>query len=825
MASLVGQKKRENIHTDIGMVGRKTGFTAKQNLQRDDDGMESVSAFFSSPAASEASHRHDPFDFDSREVGSDNEDDLDVESDEISTVGKGLSRKLLNPTPKRHMPARSEAARSSPRDESASMDVEESPSSFIAPPDPQNSHCWANINIILVSSGSARSLAGALQSQRGDFTLPAADKSRSALNTPAKRRSMIFGTPQTVLAAPSPAPLTISPRRPPPPSSRSSQPRLPTKTASASQEYSPLNEAPEDDLGSSKENFPIAHETKKLDRTKAVKPRLQQAGTAPSGLRSTSRNSRLLTRNVAPSHYEQASLRQQDEDDETGNSTFDDGELDIVPAPVAQPPQPSKLSTSHPNLGGKRANSAAETELPAPQKQSQKRGRKQNFPQHMTEREPTDATPGSLDAEPEPADSPENINNADLPARATAVKSAGVALVKQKKRESKALEPTASTRVPENPPKEPETTPKVIRPEAKRGRRLKSKPANEQPGPQEVLASTENDGSEAKTVGNLSEVQDGAAEKDGATDYQENGARKRGRKRKAQIEASDVLSTGPDPSGMAGVAEVIESQPKKKKRAVQVTAQQKHIPDTISGTNSPAPDAMEVRPKRHRIAPLQFWKNEKRVYTVKGRRESGTAVSLEEQVIRIEDSPANMRKKKRAPTQSRNTASQSEPGRKRRPRKSQEEDESSGEDSDAETGDEDWEGVGKLVGMVKQWPDSELAEIEDEIATSRNGIEFKPIFGSEYLFAKTLGKEFMGCGVLELRTGATKKLKSSGKMQLVFFILEGKVEAEVNELGFRIGKGGQFQVPRGNMYKISNPFGKTAKIFFAQACIPESEDD
>lgn len=84
-----------------------------------------------------------------------------------------------------------------------------------------------------------------------------------------------------------------------------------------------------------------------------------------------------------------------------------------------------------------------------------------------------------------------------------------------------------------------------------------------------------------------------------------------------------------------------------------------------------------------------------------------------------------------------------------------------------------------------------------EIATSRSGIEFKPIFGSDYLFAKTLGTEFMGCGILELGSGAAKKVKSSGKMQLVFFIIQGKIEAEVNELGFRIGKGGQFQVPRG----------------------------
>ncbi|KAF3912948.1 hypothetical protein ABW21_db0201348 [Orbilia brochopaga] len=242
------------------------------------------------------------------------------------------------------------------------------------------------------------------------------------------------------------------------------------------------------------------------------------------------------------------------------------------------------------------------------------------------------------------------------------------------------------------------------------------------------------------------------------------------------------------------------------------------------------------RPKRSRIAPLQFWKNEKRVYKVNGRRESGTAISLTEEVIRADEAPVSRPlRKPRARTQE-STARFKKAGKrgKRRvaDRNEQEgigDNDTDDDDGDSDDGDddEDWEKVGKLVGMVKQWPfdlsGGDEDEIEDEIAISRNGIEFKPIFGSDYLFAKTMGKEFMGCGILELQTGATKKLKSSGKMQLVFFVLEGKIEAEVNELGFRITKGGQFQVPRGNMYKISNPFPRTARIFFAQACIPEPE--
>ena len=71
------------------------------------------------------------------------------------------------------------------------------------------------------------------------------------------------------------------------------------------------------------------------------------------------------------------------------------------------------------------------------------------------------------------------------------------------------------------------------------------------------------------------------------------------------------------------------------------------------------------------------------------------------------------------------------------------------------------------------------------------------MYGSDYTFYKTLGKDFMGAGVIEFQAGTSKRLKSSGRMQLVFYVISGKVEAEVNYLGFRIGAGGQFQVPRG----------------------------
>jgi len=262
---------------------------------------------------------------------------------------------------------------------------------------------------------------------------------------------------------------------------------------------------------------------------------------------------------------------------------------------------------------------------------------------------------------------------------------------------------------------------------------------------------------------------------------------------------------------------VLSEEPKtKKQRQVRPTSKvtSEHIiPDTATTDGK--------RSARSRIAPLQFWKNEKRVFTVSKRRESGTAISLQEQIIRVDDTPPSKKETKKKPkirSRAKSTleSNGSSPSRSKS-KANQPEDEGIDEEF------EDWERVGKLVGMVKAYPheeDNSEDEFEDEIATSSNGIEFASVFGSDYTFAKTLGKEFMGCGILEMKMGTSKKLKNSGKMQLVFLIVQGKVEAEVNELGFRIGQGGQFQVPRGNMYKISNPFKKTARIFFAQACDP-----
>lgn len=67
---------------------------------------------------------------------------------------------------------------------------------------------------------------------------------------------------------------------------------------------------------------------------------------------------------------------------------------------------------------------------------------------------------------------------------------------------------------------------------------------------------------------------------------------------------------------------------------------------------------------------------------------------------------------------------------------------------------------------------------------------------------------FFGAGVVELPPGGFKKAKNSRKMQMVFFVHEGKVLVEVGAQGlevneFALSKGGCWVVPRGKLLSIS----------------------
>ena len=71
-----------------------------------------------------------------------------------------------------------------------------------------------------------------------------------------------------------------------------------------------------------------------------------------------------------------------------------------------------------------------------------------------------------------------------------------------------------------------------------------------------------------------------------------------------------------------------------------------------------------------------------------------------------------------------------------------------------------------------------------------------------FKFAKLLSISFFGSGIVELEPGDFKRPKNSRKMHMSFFVAKGRVTVEVGPLGgemcrFSVGKGGFWQVPRG----------------------------
>ena len=86
-----------------------------------------------------------------------------------------------------------------------------------------------------------------------------------------------------------------------------------------------------------------------------------------------------------------------------------------------------------------------------------------------------------------------------------------------------------------------------------------------------------------------------------------------------------------------------------------------------------------------------------------------------------------------------------------------------------------------------------------DIAYSFEAIDMRDIAGADFKFAKTLTLDFFGAGMVDLPPGCIKRMKNSRRMQMVFFVFYGRVTVNVGTppTKFSIGKGGQWQVPRG----------------------------
>lgn len=91
-----------------------------------------------------------------------------------------------------------------------------------------------------------------------------------------------------------------------------------------------------------------------------------------------------------------------------------------------------------------------------------------------------------------------------------------------------------------------------------------------------------------------------------------------------------------------------------------------------------------------------------------------------------------------------------------------------------------------------------------DLAFAASSILTRDVAGSQFRYAKIITIPFFGAGVVEVPPEGFKRAKNSRKMQMVFFVHEGKVMVEVGAHGmepnkFTMSKGGCWIVPRGKL--------------------------
>ncbi|KAI9819812.1 MAG: hypothetical protein M1832_003887 [Thelocarpon impressellum] len=210
--------------------------------------------------------------------------------------------------------------------------------------------------------------------------------------------------------------------------------------------------------------------------------------------------------------------------------------------------------------------------------------------------------------------------------------------------------------------------------------------------------------------------------------------------------------------------------------------------------------AQKTRSGRTAVKPMEYWRNERAVYT-----EGNSLV----EIVRTEEVQLPRRK----PGRTKGTKTKTQ-------RATVAEDEQP----------EEWEEEpGIISARVEQWDGDagsggEQDSIETEIAYASGAIEPREVANTSFRFAKTLTLPFFGAGMVELPPGGSKRPKNSRRMQMVFFVHSGKVRVTVANTSFSICRGGMWQVPRGNAYSIANDTDAPARVFFSQGCELEQGD-
>ncbi|KAG9713681.1 hypothetical protein KCU73_g16440, partial [Aureobasidium melanogenum] len=91
---------------------------------------------------------------------------------------------------------------------------------------------------------------------------------------------------------------------------------------------------------------------------------------------------------------------------------------------------------------------------------------------------------------------------------------------------------------------------------------------------------------------------------------------------------------------------------------------------------------------------------------------------------------------------------------------------------------------------------TEVEGVNEDIAFAATAIKTQDVHGSSFRYAKVMTLPFFGSGMVEIPPDGYKRMKNSRKMQMVFFVHEGKVTVDIEDVQFGMTKGGVWQVPR-----------------------------
>ena len=228
-------------------------------------------------------------------------------------------------------------------------------------------------------------------------------------------------------------------------------------------------------------------------------------------------------------------------------------------------------------------------------------------------------------------------------------------------------------------------------------------------------------------------------------------------------------------------------------------------------SETPANDngALLTRSGRHSIKPLASWRGERFVF---GDRTTDSLPGIKE-IVRVdevvEERPKQKYRYKKSQSRTKSHLDELE------------EDDEEKDDWERESGIMnanvmDWDPSTGKYNEENTWEQGSislgrpyllspaLANHEIEVAYSFEAVEMRDISGADFKFAKTLTLDFFGSGMVDLPPGGAKRVKNSRKMQMVFFVFYGRVEVSMGAplKSFSIGKGGQWQVPRGKLLHI-----------------------